>query len=194
MTLPSYQDVNEILSGSHLLITPSELHGMLCGYICAGINQLNLKDDNIAHTLLLATPDGEDNTEINHILNALFTSTQIQIQEFELSFRLLLPDEEAPLTARAIEFAKWCEGFIISIKSCTKAKFYRDQDEVDDILKKLQQITALQFHDLEYTEEDEFFFMEVLEFVRLSVFVIYQELPESDAGVDKPSIGTPTLH
>lgn len=193
MTMPTYQQIHDALSLSHNLISPAELHGMLCGFICTGIKQLD--NNNFSDILMLALPD-DDTTEVNLILNALFTQTQAQIQQFEMSFRLLLPHDEADLEERAIEFGKWCEGFLTSIHFSKLTNLYRNQDEVNDILLKLNAAAKLQFNNLQYSEEDEYYFMEVTEFVRLSVFAIYHELLSiDDSHIDiYPVNNTPTLH
>ncbi len=191
MNIPNYQDVKNALSTAHNLVTPAELHGILCGLICAGLNKLDA--NSVPETLMLELPENADTGAINSTLNTLFNNTQEQIQHFELDFQLLLPDDDTPLDERAYEFGKWCEGFMAGFGLSDVPHSYRDQDEVDDILYKLNEAAKIQFHDLSFTEEDEHIFMEVTEFVRLAVFAIYQELSDNNGdGINAPH--NATLH
>lgn len=191
MNIPSYQDVKTALATARNLVTPAELHGILCGLICAGLNKLDA--DSVPETLLLELPEDTDTSTINTTLNCLFNSTQEQIKHFELGFQLLLPDDDMPLDERAYEFGKWCEGFIAGFSLSDVPHSYRDQEEVDDILFKLNEAAKIQFQSLNFTEEDEHVFMEVTEFVRLAVFAIYQELSDNAGGNINPPHNA-TLH
>ncbi|MFN7097392.1 MAG: UPF0149 family protein [Gammaproteobacteria bacterium] len=191
MNIPSYEDIKSALSTVHNLVTPAELHGILCGLICAGLNKLDAKD--VPETLMLELPEHLDTSTINNTLNMLFNNTQDQIKHFELDFQLLLPDDDTPLDERAYEFGKWCEGFIVGIGLSDAPHSYRDQREVGDILYKLNEAAKIQFEHLDFTEEDEHIFMEVTEFVRLAVFAIYQELSD-DSGDSKHIPHNETLH
>lgn len=191
MNIPNYDEVKNALATARNLVTPAELHGILCGLICAGLNKLDA--DSVPETLMLELPEDTDTDAINSTLNTLFNNTQDQIKHFELDFQLLLPDDDTPLNERAYEFGKWCEGFMAGIGLSDVPHSYRDQDEVDDILHKLSEASKIQFHDLAFSEEDEHIFTEVTEFVRLSVFAIYQELSDNpDDGSHAPH--NATLH
>jgi yecA family protein len=175
MNTPTYQDIKNALARANNLITPSELHGILCGLICAGTKKLDTT--SLETSLLLHLPENENDTDSNIILNDLFNSTQEKIQQFELDFELLLPDqEEASLSERAQEFGKWCDGFLAGIGLAGIPLRYRDENEVADILYKLGEVAKIHYHNLSFTEEDEAAFFDVTEFVRLSVFAIHQEL------------------
>lgn len=188
MNTPNYHEVKHALETAHNLVTPAELHGILCGLICAGLSRWD--ENTIPETLMLELPEDADTTTIHETLNTLFTHTKEKIQAFELDFQLLLPEEDEPLDARAQEFGKWCEGFILGMGLSDVPHTYHDQNEVDDILYKLSEAAKISFHDLSFSEEDETMFAEVTEFIRLSVFAIYQELSGVNTGFSSSS----TLH
>ncbi|NNM59996.1 MAG: UPF0149 family protein [Legionellales bacterium] len=179
MNTPNYHDVKHALLHAHNLITPAELHGILCGLVCAGLKKLD--ENSVSDILMLDLADETDTDQNNLTLNALFGNTKQKIEQFELDFQLLLPDDDLPLGERAFEFGKWCEGFLAGIGLSNVPHTYRDQAEVDDILHKLSEASRIEFRNLDFSEEDEQFFYQVTEFVRLSVFAIYQELT-GDAG------------
>ncbi|MBY0545088.1 MAG: UPF0149 family protein [Gammaproteobacteria bacterium] len=180
MNIPSYDNVKQALGSAPNLITPAELHGILCGLICSGLKKLD--ENSASETLMLDLSPETDTSEINLILNNLFIGTQKKIQEFELDFWLLLPDDECPLSERAYEFGKWCEGFISGMGLSGIPHSYQDQSEVDDILHKLSQAAHIEFDGLGYDDSDEELFIQVTEFVRLSVFSVYQELVFDNEG------------
>lgn len=197
MNIPSYDDVKQALGSAPNLITPAELHGILCGLICSGLKKLD--PNSASETLMLDLHQETDTDEINLVLNSLFVGTQNKIQAFELDFWLLLPDDERPLKERAYEFGKWCEGFISGMGLSGVPHSYQDRGEVNDILYKLSQAANIEFDSLGYDEGDEELFIQVTEFVRLSVFSIYQELvfDKTDGGSDQEGenlLSTKTLH
>lgn len=183
MNTPNYQDIKNALGQASNLVTPAELHGILCGLVCAGLKKLDTA--SLEESLMLHLPENENDSTHNMTLNELFTSTQTKIQQFELDFTLLLPEQEnSTLAERAQEFGKWCDGFLAGIGLAGTPLSYRDENEVSDILHKLGEVAKIQYHNITFTEEDEVAFFDITEFVRLSVFAIYQEL--TDQGASKP--------
>lgn len=191
MNTPNYHDVKHALERAHNLVTPAELHGILCGLICAGSK--NLEERSVSEILMLDLAEEAESDENNLTLNALFGNTKQKIEQFELDFQLLLPEDEQPLSERAYEFGKWCEGFLAGVGLSNAPHAYRDQNEVDDILHKLSEASRIEFSNLGYDDEDEYLFSQITEFVRLSVFAIYQELADVSGETTTSSINK-TLH
>ncbi len=192
MSAPTYQEIQTVLSNAHQLITPAELHGLICGMICHGLKKLD--QTAIDDMLMLDAHDHDIDPKTTQVLQTLFTATQTKIQSFELDFQLLLPDEEYVLQDRVSEFAKWCDGFLAGIGLARTPCTYRDEHEVADILHKLGQAAKLPLHNMAFTEEDEAIFFEVLEFVRLAVFAVYQELPGATPAASYDRESDPNYH
>ena len=104
-TLPSHQALDQLLRSLQLGVDPSELHGALCGFLCAGgeasehgwLEQLALQADRSSHEVAL--------------LVDLFRVSAAQLQDPQYGFELLLPAEDGPLRdiGRIAEAAPSCD-------------------------------------------------------------------------------------
>lgn len=180
---PTYEQIANALAQTLHFVTPAELHGLFCGIICMGNYEFNPEEDELVR---LEFQEGADSVAINALLNQLFEYTLNKIQHFELDFHLLLPDEETPLIDRAVEFGKWCEGFVLGLSTANPIDYYQ-ADEVKDLLDNIQASTEIDYSTLGYSEEDETFFLEVVHFCKMSVFSIYQELKTEGSAIDSSS-------
>ena len=172
LSLPVYDVFVDSMAPLMLQISASELHGLLCGYLCAG-----------------ATPEGEsyiralvNNKKDEQSRNALFSLfslysvSQQQINNYDLSFALLLPDEQEPLHDRAKAFSEWCEGFTqgLTLAGVDKDELY--DEEAQDALQHLVEFAELDCDSLDVDEEDEQALMEVTEYTRMAVIRLHGDL------------------
>lgn len=102
----------------------------------------------------------------------------------DMRFEPLLPDDEAPLRDRADALAQWCEGFLSGLAEGVGAGRLPDGD-VAEVVEDFTELTRAA-HEGEDTEEGEGAWVEVTEFVRVGVQLVYEELRAS-AGAARPS-------
>lgn len=150
----------------------SELHGMMCGYLCASADSqgeaylralLNNKKDEESRAALLA-------------MSAVYSFSQQQIANFDFDFELLLPDEEGSLIERAQAFSEWCEGFTQGLTSAgvDMDQFY--DEEAQEALQHMVEFAELDCDSLGTDEEDEKALMEVTEYARMAVLRLHGDL------------------
>lgn len=112
------------------------------------------------------------------ILERLFEATRLQLDEFDFSFDLLLPEDEAALIERAAALSAWCEGFLLGLGYGSKDAEW--PGECTEILRDLVEISAL---DPEASgEADEEAYSELAEYVRVGAQVIRSELQTQTPG------------
>ena len=87
---------------------PSEIHGLLTGWLCAGTGW-NAADRINALENWLGVDIGGD-VEVQ--FERLYQDTLAGLQDEDLSFRLLLPEDDAPVNERAQAVSAWCGGFL----------------------------------------------------------------------------------
>ena len=95
----NYEHFNNALAQLNALTEAAETHGIMCGFICAGVSiqNMNWLDPILAADAeedVLSTPSGV-------LLRSLFNHTYQQLQSFEFDLYLLLPDDETPLKERS---------------------------------------------------------------------------------------------
>lgn len=170
--LPDYDGFIEAITALTLDISGSELHGVMCGYLCAGAATqgeaylralLNNKKDEASRSAILAMFD-------------VFSISQQQIVNFDFDFEMLLPDENSPLIDRARAFSEWCEGFTqgLSMAGVGIDQFY--EEEAQEALQHLIEFAELDCDSLDMDEEDEKALMEVSEYARMAVIRLHGDL------------------
>ena len=168
----SYQDMQDAVLNQSTHATAAEAHGLLCGLLCldGGISSDEWLD-------YLFGGEGEANEQDRELLDALFETSRRQLDEFDFSFDLLLPEDEAPLAERADALGEWCGGFLAGLGY--RAEGVEWSEECTDILRDLAEISRL---DPDAPEDGgEPAYTELAEYVRVAVQVIRSEVQPGPA-------------
>lgn len=151
--------------------SPAEVHGGLCGYLCAGgvplpgrwLEQLRIDADGL-------------DEQAGRQLEGLRHDTMQALDDFELRFTPLLPGDDDPMAERVEALADWCAAFIGGYGlGVANAKL---PEEAIEALRDLDRIAHFGYEAGD-TEEDETAFAEILEYVRIAVMVLRQEALQS---------------
>ncbi len=164
----SYWDIQDILPDHSDCGNAAEAHGLLAGLLCmdAGVDRefwLNL----------VFGPEAEvSNAGELAPWTRLFEATRRQLDDFDFSFTLLLPDDDNPLEERADALGEWCRGFLLGLGYGSKDSNW--PGECTELLQDFVEITRLD--PAASGEADEAAFEELAEYVRVGVQVIQGEL------------------
>lgn len=184
--LPNYDDFVELIAVLSLTISASELHGMMCGYLCAGADS-----QGEAYLRALSGNKKDDATRAATLaMFSIYTVSQQQINNFDFEFELLLPDDNQPLSERALAFSEWCEGFTqgLTMAGIDVDQFY--DEEAQEALQHLMEFAELDCDTLDIEEEDEKALMEVSEYARMAVIRLHGDLVMNERERD----GSDTTH
>lgn len=177
--LPACEDFEDSIAVFHLPISVSELHGVMCGYLCAGA----LHEGEMYLRALMVRQ--EKNSITREAARALFDVYEIsrqQIVNLDFEFQLLLPNDDMMLCLRAQAFSEWCEGFT---QGMTLAGIDYNQFEDDDsqeALQHLYEFADLDYQELDVTEDDEKALMEVSEYARMAVLRLSGDIQANKSG------------
>ncbi|KTD24637.1 MULTISPECIES: UPF0149 family protein [Legionella] len=176
--LPDYQNFSHTILALELPFSGSELHGMMCGYLCAGA-----ASEGDAYLRALTSSKKDKSTRAAALaIFEVYTISQQQLGNFDFGFELLLPDENEPLIDRAQAFSEWCEGFTQSMAIAGISVEQFQEEESQEALHHLQEFAQLDYESLEVEEEDEKALMEVSEYARMAVLRLYGDLKASNSG------------
>ncbi len=132
--------------------------------------------------------------ECRDLLAALLDVTQRSLSERQSGFVPLLPGDDESPAKRAAALAHWCEGFLhglVSEKQNEQLKARLAEEPLVDIIKDMLQITRATVDEDEDTEESEAAYNELVEYVRVAVQLLYEELAQlRDAAAETSS----TIH
>lgn len=186
--LPDYDHVNEALQQVQAEPDAAEFHGQLCGMLCTS-ESIQLDDWlNIS----LSSKGSADLSPSNQTLFQellLISGTGLISEDF--SFQLLLPDDETGLALRVEALSHWCQGFLMGVSAGGVTDTKALPDDLPEILEDFLGISRAESYELVDEEEDETAYAELVEYVRVSAQLFYEELRDSQA--DIPPDG-PLLH
>ncbi|WP_058480890.1 UPF0149 family protein [Legionella waltersii] len=172
LNLPSYDDFTGAIAPLALPISGSELHGIMCGYLCAGADA---QGEAYIRALL---NNRKDEASRNGLLTlfSVFSISQQQINHFNFDFQMLLPEDEESLLLRAKAFSEWCEGFTqsLNIAGIGADEFY--EEESQEAFQHLIEFAELDYESLDIGEDDEKALMEVSEYARMAVLRLHSDL------------------
>ncbi len=177
MGSPAESDFSAIetaLRDSGSLAEPAEIHGEYCGLTCVmGIDAGPAWAANI-----LAETDGNTGS-LRDVLQSLAEMTWTALDAGDMELELLLPCDDEPLETRAESMGLWCQGFMHGLGAGSKT----DTDNqllttgiTQEIITDFSEITRAAFTTDETNAEAEAAYIEIVEFVRVSVQLAFEEL------------------
>lgn len=172
--LPGFQNFSDTIAPLDLPMSCSELHGMMCGYLCSG--KAN-KGEEYLRALMLQKKDESTKSALLALFDVYAVSHQ-QIENLDFEFQMLLPGDEQPLFDRAQAFSEWCDGFSQGLAMCGIHIDDIDEDEVVEAVEHIAEFSRLDYDGLSVNEEDERALMEVNEYTRMAVLRIYGDLKQ----------------
>jgi uncharacterized protein YgfB (UPF0149 family) len=167
----THAELAAAIATMRLGVGASELHGSLSGYVCGGGNA---GAPALLSVLELESGEAQPNEDGQRLLGELYAETRVQLDDPELGFEPLLPDAARPLAERGDALVDWCRGFLGGLGLGGQASRRGLSEEGAEILHDLDAIAASHFS---YEDaDDENSLMEVFEFVRIGVLLLYAEL------------------
>jgi len=179
-------------------LSPSELHGSLCGTLCGQ------SDINIQEWLLVTffKEDDEASKAVNArelLLEAIaesfkvfFLETLKALSDNNLNFYPLLPDDDSE-TIRLTAIAEWARGFLMGLSLAGIKNFSDYPPEVTEFVEAMASISMVDDYDLACDDSDEEAIIEFIEFIRIGVLLINEEINPIRVPIDIPEDDS-TLH
>jgi yecA family protein len=170
----SHEELEQMLQSAGAESSASEAHGMLSGTICAA--------GKTAPGLWLEYLLGEGNTlsaaasDSSDMLLTLQSELLRQLNDDAFGFELLLPLDDVPLSLRTETLSQWCAGFLYGLALGGFREDVAMPDSVSEVVKDFYEISHARFdYDL-MDESDEAAYTEIVEYVRMGVLLLYEEL------------------
>ena len=185
--MPDFHTLNDALENAGASCGVAEAHGMLCGILCAEAQQSGTR------WLAEIFPDNGQQARPGHCrepLGELFAQTFRGLEEGQMEFMPLLPGDGEALDQRTDSLGKWCQGFLSGLGLGGLGDTQdRLPENVSEVMVDLAQI-AQAIDGGGDEEEEEAAFTALLEYLRVSVQLIYEEL----AGLRGPVGERPVTH
>jgi hypothetical protein len=160
----AFDDVAQALAAGGSTVHAAEAHGCLCGSICA--RRVYLPAEWLEELL----PDGPEPGTTSTFttagpLRSLFDQSRAVLEAREMEFEPLLPPDDASLDERVEALSAWAQGFLYGFGAAGPFKRGTLSTEVTEVLT-------------DFAEVEESALAELVEFVRVGVQLIYDELTD----------------
>ncbi len=172
-----YERLRDSLAAAGAVVAIAELHGGVCGALCAG--GVAAASRWLAEALddeqLDASPGA-----VAGDLEDLIGASATMLDDGELKFEPLLPSDDAPLAEQVEALALWCQGFLSGIGSTAPAlaRSSAEGDALGEILRDFVEISRAGLSEDEAAGQDQpdFALAEIHEYVRVSVQIVFEAL------------------
>ena len=183
MTTPvAFDAVERALVAGGSAVHAAEAHGCLCGALCA--RRIFLPSEWLEE-LLADSEDENALTEVSGALADLYEQSGTDLQGIELEFTPLLPDDQVPIEERVAALAEWCQGFLYGFGAAGTLPKAGLGDDVQEFLSDLAELSRVDASGADEAEAEEQAYAELVEYVRVGVQLVYDQL--AGARASQPS-------
>ena len=151
--------------------------------IACGMLVVNTSADKIAWVkMIFGEIDTSDSAhsikqgEAIELSGKLFDLTKSQLQDSNLGFDLLLPEEDEDLYPRVMALQQWCSGFIVGTTMAGISDTRKLPEDSRELMADFTEIGTSGEFDLGDEDESEEAFEEIREYIRMGVLLINEEL------------------
>ncbi len=172
-----FEKLDSLRKSASIDMNLSEAHGGICSQICF---------DNDYYEEFVPLDQSDDGASVSVQIGAyrkallkIIDENAKTLKDGDLDFELIIPDENYTIQERAEALSIWCQGFIDGVSFLLSEQGLKiDQSENKEsfeIIEDFTQISTLDSHSINEKVDEELALMELIEFVRLSVQMIYDE-------------------
>ncbi len=196
---PGYEELTACLNANNSDLTAAECHAITSAMLsCQG----SLDEQSWARRILSGeleadpseAPLGSSLHEQDiELIARLATDTQAQLQDPELTFSPLLPDDDDSIEERSVALSEWCHGYLYGLSLGGLKEFKHLSEQAQEFIRDIVEISALEVASDE-TEANEAALFEVIEYLRMGVLMIRDELSSSTPSPTPDEQPAPTVH
>lgn len=159
-------------------LSPAEFHGTVCAFLCT---RTPPSMDDWVREIVLSEHVGEGGGWSRALCEA-GEHTRLALSEGAFALELLLPDDDTPLAQRSEALSDWCTGFLYGLGLAGGGVGEALSAEAREVVTDLAEFTRIDAEDeADGAQGAEKAYAEVVEYVRMGVLLIYEELTHADA-------------
>jgi len=175
----TYDLIDDALIKANAIADASEAQGTLCGMICvSGIGGLN---EWLSHIF------GEEKDSSNlyvpesdKILTLLHDNTLRELTDNNYDLTLIIHDDDDTLDTRIDDLCNWCQGFLYGLSAAGLKDIKKLPEDASEILQDMMDISKAGYDPDADEEENEEAYTEIVEYIRIGVYVIYNTFNSSE--------------
>lgn len=170
--LIDHEQLSEALARVGYVDAAAGLHGSLCGALCVA------KPEDVPMLALLEPGDQPvpGDAGLRATLLALREQAVAALQDSNMVFALLLPDDDSALVPRVRALAAWCDGFLFGLASHPGLDLHKLSEEAREIIRDFTEFTQAAVGDTDDPNIEEAAYIELVEYVRVGAQLLYMEM------------------
>ena len=170
---PKYEQIENALTGMQSPYSPENCHGMLCAMLI--VNNALRCNRWLDEICTLTQTDQPMVAEERDTLCSLYDHTRKELDDALLDFSLLIPEDNSSLDVRVVALKKWCDGFLFGLALSGVKEMSELPEDSFEVLKDIVTISQASEED-EEDEMNEVAYFDIVEYVRMGVLLINEEL------------------
>jgi len=152
----------------------AELHGLLCGLLCA---RMDLdRDQWLRHAQEALADEREFSPETDDLLGQLYDEHMARNDHLDELMTPVLPDDDIALSQRVDALGHWCQGLLYGLGLGEIGKGDRLSEESQEFLQDVADIAQVGCDPDEGGEADESAYVEIVEYLRVGWLMIQQDI------------------
>ena len=181
---PDIPQLEGLLFDVDAMLGAIESHGALCGMLCAQ------GATDAAQWMPQVLGEHEETSkslqQVGQMLLQIHQVSVEQMNDSDVEFDLMLPDDDESLESRVEALGTWCQGFVYGLAVGGVKEDTDLPEDSKELIKDILEISRagyaaddeaeLNASVEDNNEDDEVAFMEVTEYVRMGILLIYEEL------------------
>lgn len=172
-----YEKLSALLQQFNISTDAAEIHGLLCGMLSGG---MPLESRDWLEPLADFVNQGDSlPVDVKTAVLALYDETCQQLVDSEFALVLCLPDDAAPINERGQALISWIQGFMVGF-GLHQADLTGCSADAKEALEDFAEIARMD-EQMSEDEESEQALFEVMEYVRVSTMLCFNELGKSAA-------------
>ncbi len=176
--LPDFEHSLALAKGNLDAAALAECHGVACGLL---VRQPDCNPDVFIGLLDMLEIVNQPGPGFRDALLELLESSRAQLRDDELQLAIWLPADEESLEDRTESLAQWCNGFLASIGAGDDKRLETLSGEAAEALADIQEIALAEIGadeegESDELEEEEGAFAEIVEYVRVAVLILREDL------------------
>lgn len=182
--LPDFERTLALSQGNLDEAALAECHGVACGLL---VRQPAAGPDVLLKLLAMLEIVHDPGPALSEALQEMLAAAGQQLADEEMQLGIWLPDDDSPLDIRTSALAQWCNGFLASIGSGGDARLHTLSSEATESLTDLREIAMAEvssdgLESQTSSEEEEQAFAEIVEYIRVAVLILREDLRGPQAG------------
>jgi len=180
---PIHAELSDIASYCEQANSASEVHGIFTGLLCR--DPFTPSSHWVSALELEGTASDTRFQVVREQLNELWNYTQHSLNHIDTQFEAILPSDDESLSVRSEELAAWSQGFLygFSLVDSEEVESSELPQIVSEIINDFAEIgqvaNVIDEDDTEAHEANESALFEVLEYIKVSIQLVFEEMAGS---------------